>query len=143
MTSLKAGEIALLLDDEGRILPCDGESAERYLKLERNVPYLFTFKLSRNNALLRKYFSMLSAVYDSQEFWTSKEGFRAHTLLKIGHSTRYINPLEGTYVEVPNTISFDGCTEYEFREVYNKTLTYLMETYCFGDELFNRLRLYE
>lgn len=146
LSPLKAGEIALLIDEKGQMLPADGESADRYLKLlrkDRNVVYLFRYKISRNYRLLQKYFTLLNTVYDAQEFWDSKEGFRAHTLLKIGHSTRYINPLEGEYVEVPKTISFDGCTEHEFQEIYKKTLTYLMETYCFGEELFNKLRLYE
>ncbi len=143
LNPLKAGEIALTLDDKGQMLPADGESANRYLKLKRNTVYIFRYKISRNYRLLQKYFTLLNTVYDAQEFWESKEGFRAHTLLKIGHSTRYINPLEGQYVEVPKTISFDGCTEHEFQEIYKKTLTYLMETYCFGEELFNKLRLYE
>ncbi|MCP4337392.1 MAG: DUF1367 family protein [Desulfobulbaceae bacterium] len=146
LNPLKAGEIALLIDDKGQMLPADGESANRYLKLlkkNRNTVYIFRYKISRNYRLLQKYFTLLNTVYDAQEFWESKEGFRAHTLLKIGHSTRYINPLEGQFVEVPKTISFDGCTEHEFQEIYKKTLTYLMETYCFGEELFNKLRLYE
>jgi len=131
------------LNKDGQLIPCDGLSAKRYLKMERSTPYVFKYRLNRNYKLLQKYFSLLNEVYDAQEFWTNKDGFRAHTLLKIGHSTRYINPLEGKYVEVPNTISFEGCTEHEFKEVYQKTLTYLMETYCFGEELFNKLRLYE
>ena len=143
MTSLKAGEIALELNAGGQMIPCDGESAKRYLKMKRNTPYIFKYRLSRNYKLLQKYFSLLNEVYDAQEYWTSKDGFRAHTLLKIGHSTRYINPMSGDYIEVPNTISFEGCTEHEFREVYKKTLTYLMETYYIGEELFNKLRLYE
>lgn len=143
--SLKAGEIVLELDENGQMLPFRGcgESAKRYLKLERGVPYIFKLKLSRNYRLLQKYFKLLNTVFENQDYWKSKDGFRAHTLLKIGHSTQYINPMEGKYIEVPKTISFDSCSEQEFREIYKKTLTYLMETYAMDDDLYNMLRLYE
>ena len=84
VTNLSAGEIALYVDEAGRILPADGESAERVMKMKRSEPYIFTMKRARNYSFLKKYFSLLNTAFQNQDKFADSEWFRKHTLIGCG-----------------------------------------------------------
>lgn len=143
ISHLKAGQIAVVLNDEGQMLPYCGESAERYVKLKRGVPYLMTIKESRNLGFHKKYFSMLNLAFENQEYFKETKWFRKHTLIALGYCTVEVDPFTGEVHKEADSISFDECTQAEFEEIYKNTQRYLMEKYCFDDKMFNRLRDYD
>ncbi len=135
---LKKNQICLVKDAKGQIMPhpeCH-ESAVRYAKWEVGQPRVVTVKLERNYSLLAKYFSMLRTAFDNQERFIDDKVFRAHTLVAIGHSTRYLDPKSNEVFELADTISFAGCSEVDFQEIYKKTVDYFMREYCFDDDMF-------
>jgi len=142
-THLKKGQIGLYLDDKGFLLPLDAVSADRYMKLKRGEPYVFTFKRSRNYMFHRKYFSLLNLAFSNQEKFAEFEWFRKWTLIAIGECKTYIDPFTGKISNEAVSVSFDKCSEDDFDNIYSKTVTFFIEKFCFDDDFFNKLRSYD
>lgn len=139
---LKKGEIALYLDKQGQLKPLDGESADRYLKLFRNEPYIFSMKRARNYAFLKKYFSLINLAFDNQEKFDNIEWFRKWSLIAVGWCKEYINPFDGKVNYEVKSVSFEKCKESEFDEVYKNTVQLFIDRFCFDEDFFNRLNNY-
>ena len=137
VTNLSAGEIALYRDDEGRLIPADGESVERFAKMKAGEPYIFTMKRERNYKFLKKYFMLLNCAYQNQELFADSEWFRKHTLIGIGHCETRIDPFSGSVYFEAKSVSFAKCKEPEFDSIYRKTVTFLVEKYGFDDNFVN------
>jgi len=142
ITNLEAGEIALAVDETGRILPVDGESVERVIKMKRGEPYIFTMKRARNYPFLKKYFSLLNTAFQNQDKFTEPEWFRKHTLLAVGWCTEHIDPFTGDVCYVAKSVSFSKCSEMQFMEIYGKTVDFLVSKYGFDDKFVNEVMGY-
>ena len=142
-THLKRGEIGLYLSSTGQLMPLDAESATRYLKLKRDEPYVFTMKRARNYAFHSKYFSLISLAFKNQEKFSEIEWFRKWTLISIGECSERIDPFTGAVSYEAKSVSFNKCTEFEFENIYSKTITLFMEKFCYDNDFFNKLRSYD
>ncbi len=135
---LKKNQICLVKDAKGQIMPhpeCH-ESAVRYAKWKVGQPRVVTVKLERSYPFLAKYFAMLNTAYDNQDRFDNTEAFRFHTLCAVGWCTRGFDFKENAYLEFATSISFAGCSEVDFREVFTNTVEYFMIEYCFDDDMF-------
>ncbi len=136
---LKKNQICLVKDAKGQIMPHPDcvESYERYAEWGVGEARVVTSKKERNYALLAKYFCMMRTAFGNQERFVDETVFRAHTLIAIGWSTRYLDPKENKVFEIADSISYGACEEVDFREeVYKKTVDYFMREYCFDDDMF-------
>ena len=140
MSHLKKGEIVLYRAGE-HMCPADEESFERLKKLKQHHYYSVTVKMYRNYKFHKKYFSMLNLAFHNQDEFDSFEWFRENTLIQIGHCETSFNR-EGKLLYKVKTISFSGCSELQFQELYDKTLTLLMKRYGFTKEFREELISY-
>lgn len=138
-TLLKKGEIMLFLNDEGQLMPVDGESAKRYTKMYRGVAYRFTIKRERNYEFHKKYFALLNCVYKSQDRFSNFEWFRKYTCIAIGWCNTYTHPVTGDVWNEPKSISFEKCKENEFNDIYRCTLSYFFTEYGLDESTISRL----
>lgn len=142
LSHLQAGEIALLLDQRGNLIPADAESVNRVLRMQREKVYLFTMKRPRNMGFHRKYFSLLNVAFENQDKFDSPEWFREHTLIAIGHHETRIDPFTGAVYTQAKTISFGKCSQAEFEDIYSRTLNYLVAKYGYTKEFVEELVSY-
>jgi hypothetical protein len=138
---LKAGELHVYIDESGEVRPADEETHKRIKRLKKGNYYSLKYKVIRNYKFHKKFFSLLNLAYQNQELFDNFEWFREYTLLGAGHFESAITP-DGKTMYKTKSISFDKCSEDEFNEVYQNTLTFLMGKYGFTLEFIDKLLEY-
>ena len=136
--NLKAGELHVYVNDSGDFRPADEATRDRMNRLRKGQYYSFQYKRIRNYQFHKKYFAMLKLAFDNQEEFSSEEWLRRYTMLGIGRVETVITR-DGKTVYMPESISFDKMDENEFEEVYQKTLSFLMERYGFDESFVDKL----
>lgn len=84
----------------------------------------------RNPQFHRKFFKMISVVWENQEAFTEKEIFRKKVLMLAGFCDIVL--IDGQAYLETKSISFANMGETEFREVYDRVLDILVSEYCHG-----------
>jgi hypothetical protein len=138
---LKPSELHIYIDESGEMRACDEESHKRLKRIKKGVEYSFTYKVIRNYKFLKKFFSLLNLAYQNQDRYDNDVFFREDTLIGSGWCEMYYSS-DGELRHKVKSISFEKCTEAEFEEVYNNTVTFLMSKYGFTDEFINQLLEY-
>lgn len=138
---LKKGEIALYVDNYGQLMPCDGESAERYSRFKRGVPYLFSVSKKRNYDMLCKYFKMLRTAYNNQDNYDSFEWFRRSVIAGAGYAKTFVSS-DGVTMIHADSISFEKCSESRFMEIYQNSINYIVNKYGFDDDFVMEVMSY-
>lgn len=138
---LKSGEICLYKGEDGQILPADGDSADRYNRWPIGKEYVMKKVSKRNLGYHRKYFKMLNLAFGNQEAFTDVEWFREYVLIGVGYMDTLLTP-EGKTMYKVKSIAFDNCDQEEFENIYQKTLTFLLQRFGWGREFENELLSY-
>ena len=104
----------------------DGES-ERYME---KIPFgeQVTCKINRprNPAFHRKFFSLLSLVFENQELYDNFERFRKEVVMRAGFYEEHVH-LTGKVSYVAKSLSYDSMDETEFSELYDKCCVVILQ----------------
>lgn len=94
----------------------------RSAKLKMGEFYEIEIRKKRNILFHRKFFALLTLVFDNQVHFKSTEfePFRGYMLIKAGFFTRTDTPKGAFYY--PKSISFANMDEIEFSDLYDKML---------------------
>lgn len=79
----------------------------------------------RNGRFHRRFFAMLSLVFENQEAFTDREQFRKACLIEAGYYTD-VKLLDGTVSREAQSMSFTAMDELTFRQVYNAVVNVIL-----------------
>lgn len=109
------------------LIPADEQSIEIFNKLPQGKVMRCEYKFPRNYKFHKKYFSMLSVMFDMQEHFTNFEEFRFWLTLKSGYYEMIKAP-NGYELFRPKSIAFSKMQNDEFEKLYNDTInTFIRE----------------
>jgi hypothetical protein len=106
--------------------PADAQ-AEKYLT---RVPFgesvVCKVNRPRNPGLHRKFFSLLSLVFENQERYQSFDSFRHEIVMRAGYYEKHVH-LTGQVSYVAKSLAYDSMDESEFEELYDKCCDVIIE----------------
>lgn len=92
---------------------------------------------TRNYENHKRYFAFIETVFDMQEWFEDKEQMRKWVQMKAGHYEQIIAP-NGKAVFSPISIDFAKIDELQFRELFNKSITVVINARMESGEQFIR-----
>ncbi len=125
-------EYFLVRTNEG-FAPSDELSEQRTKRIPLGEIVRAEIKKGRNVLFHRKYFALLNLVFQNQDKYKNLEDLLVEIKLKIGYYTEHITT-KGIVIYVPKSISFAGCDQSTFEEIYSKTIDVCLEHFMFIDE---------
>ena len=115
---------------------------EKAKKLKANQEYQCEVKQPRNYRFHKKYFSLIKLLFDNQEVYSNIDDLRHDLIIEAGYYRKYIN-IHKNEVKVAKCISFAKMTEYEFGELYSKTLDVIVKYFNFDrQDIINNVEQY-
>mgnify|MGYP003640233135 FL=1 len=111
-------------------------------KLKVGVEYQCEIKRPRNYNFHKKYFALLTMLFDNQERYSNKDHLRKDLTIEAGFYTVRKN-LKGVEVYEANSISFSSMKQESFDDLYSKTLDVIVKYFNFDkEEIINNVEQY-
>tara|TARA_R110000782_G_scaffold263022_1_gene355478 strand:+ start:674 stop:1087 length:414 start_codon:yes stop_codon:yes gene_type:complete len=111
-------------------------------KLKVGVEYQCEIKRPRNYNFHKKYFALLTMLFDNQERYSNKDHLRKDLTIEAGFYTVRKN-LKGVEVYEANSISFASMKQESFDDLYSKTLDVIVKYFNFDkEEIINNVEQY-
>ena len=111
-------------------------------KLKVGVEYQCDIKRPRNYNFHKKYFALITMLYDNQERYTNIDHLRKDLTIEAGFYTIRKN-LKGIEVYEANSISFGKMKQKDFDDLYSKTLDVIVKFFNFDkQEIINNVEQY-
>ena len=111
-------------------------------KLKVGVEYQCEIKRPRNYNFHKKYFALITMLYDNQERYINIDHLRKDLTIEAGFYTVRKN-LQGVDVYEANSISFSKMKQNDFDDLYSKTLDVIVKYFNFDkEEIINNVEQY-
>jgi len=117
------------------LIPVYDSGYEKKKRLKIGKVYMAEVKQDRHIKHHRKFFALLSLLFDNQEMTDDFEIFRSAILIESGLSESVINKKTGVVTVVPKSISFSNMDQLEFEEVYQKVHVYACKAFDLPDDI--------
>lgn len=135
-------EVFLIKCKDGGFRPAWEEDAGLLNYVKEDQIIQVSFRRPRNPANHRRFFKMLAVVIENMpddvpDRYRNVEYLRYELMIGIGHC-EIRHSKGGKEYPVPKTISFESVDEETFRDIYNKSVDYLLKHFLKGldkDEL--------
>lgn len=115
----------------GLLAPGDQQAEEALKKIGQGELMQCEIKRPRNLSFHRKYFALLTLVFQNQEKYEDFEAFRAEVTMRAGWWEEHKH-LSGKISFFPKSISFAKMDENDFSKLYDKTIDVLLEHFLPG-----------
>ena len=128
-----------LIDGVLCLIPLDKMSFEDLNKTKNNTVFQCKLTRPRNYKFHRKFFALLSVVFDMQERYSNINDLRVEMELRAGSYDEHIT-IKGKIIYIPKSISFAKMTQQEFEKLYSKCIDVALQYFCKNlkrDELEN------
>lgn len=126
-------KLYLTKQGNGSFMPSYGSDHEAAKKIKTGNTVECEIKQSRNILFHRKYFALLNLVYENQEVYQNLDHLRHDLTLEAGfYDVRY--NIHGEEIKQVKSISFASMSEFEFNELYSKTLDVIVKYFKFERE---------
>jgi hypothetical protein len=104
----------------------DGES-ERYMeKIPFGEQVSCKINRTRNSQFHRKFFSLLSLIFENQERYQSFERFRKEVVMRAGFFEEHVH-LTGKVSYVAKSLSYEKMDETEFADLFDKCCVVILQ----------------
>jgi len=123
-------KVYLVKQLSGQFKLADGTDYEKAKKLKLNEIYECEIKQPRNLKFHRKFFALLTMVFENQERYDNMEHLRKDLIIASGHYDLRYN-LEGVEIYEAKSISFANMTEFEFGELYSSVIDAIVKYFNF------------
>jgi len=128
------GELRLAKTTAGYFIPETVEDQEIAKGIKAGETIAVKWSKPRNPGNHRRYFAMIGVIIDNMpetvpDRYHNPEYLRYETLIGIGHC-EWRTSRNGTGYPVPKSIAFDKMDEDEFRDIYSRTVNYLLKHFC-------------
>lgn len=121
------------------------EETRKYIHNRKDGQVIVSdIKMARNYENHKRFFSMLNAAFDMQEFYSEFEVFRNWITVASGWFNIMVYP-DGTTQLIPKSISFENMDELEFRKLFKTAIGAFLEEFGQGmtDDEFMRIIDYD
>jgi len=126
-------KVYLVKQLSGQFKLADGTDYEKAKKIKLNEIYECEIKQPRNLKFHRKFFALLTMVFENQEQYTNMEHLRKDLIIAAGHYDLRYN-FDGLEICEAKSISFAKMTEDEFGELYNSVIDVIVKYFHFDRE---------
>lgn len=127
-------KIALVKQDDNSFIAAYDSDFEKVQKLQRDVLLQCDITKPRNYEFHKKYWGLINMVYSNQERYTDINDLREDITIEAGYYTTRID-IHGEIKKKAMSISFASMDEYEFSDLYSKTLDVIIEHFNFEKQL--------
>ena len=117
-----------VIKKDGCLVPSTSMDRHYLDGIKNNTLFTVEIKQRRNAKFHRKFFALLSYVYDSQEKWDTVEQLLLEFKIKLEHFTIYVTT-DGTVVYIPKSISFHSMDQHEFERFYSRAVDLVLAEY--------------
>jgi len=111
-------------------------------KLKPNTEYQCEIKRPRNYKFHKKYFALITMLFENQERYNNINDLRHDLIVEAGYYRRYLD-MQGQSVKVALSISFASMNQEDFDDLYSKTLDAIVQHFNFDKEdIINNVEQY-
>ena len=112
----------------GALRPTDVQGDEAFTKIKNGDLVTIEITKPRNVQHHRKFFAMMTIVYQNQEHYKSMDELLDWVKLNIGHYETSIGKFNGQVFELkrPKSISFAAMANDDFAEFYERAVTWVL-----------------
>lgn len=103
---------------------------EKAKKLKAGVQFECDVKKKRNYEFHKKYFALINLVFDNQERYNNIDHLRKDITIAAGYYTQRLN-IKGEVITEADSISFSKMDDFQFSELYSKTLDAIVKYFHF------------
>jgi len=116
----------------GKYVPAYDSDYEKSKKHKEGEFYEIEIKQPRNIKFHNKYFALLNLVFENQENYTNIDDLRREITIDIGYYHEYVT-IHGEIKKQAKSISFANMDDFEFSELYGKTINEILANYLTGN----------
>lgn len=110
------------IDLQNKVVPCTDFDYDILRKVKKNEVLSIEIKKERNIGFHRKFFILISLLFDNQELYNNIDGYRHDLLISSGFYEERTNFLTGAVTLKAKSISFSKMDDLEFQEVYSRVI---------------------
>ena len=126
MAKLKKVPLQVTLTN-GRFVPVSSYDAERLEDYAQNTVFEVKPTKSRSNAHHNKYWAILRRVVKATGKWPTEYHLHDELKLACGYVTSYFSALDGSFIRLPDSISFAEMNQTEFNKYFEAAMAKLAE----------------
>lgn len=132
----------LCRNESGHIVAAFDEDREKLRHLKRGEPFMAEVTVPRNMLLHKKYWTLITLVFENQEKYKNIDSLRREITIDAGFYTEYLDQA-GEVRKKADSISFDKMEMHVFSDLYSRTLDTIVEKYHFNKQaLINEVELF-
>lgn len=106
------------INAQGKVIPLFDSDYDVFKKLKKNVPLSFEVKQERNYKFHKKFFALITMVFDNQEIYEDRETLRYDLTIEAGFWNEHVD-FNGEIKRTAKSISFAAMDDIEFSSLYN------------------------
>lgn len=133
-------ELYLAKSPQGQYLPASTDDKEKSNKIGVGEICKVKTVKARNYQFHKKFFALLQHGFDNQDVYDNFEVFRKEVIMRAGYFDMHTH-LSGKVSIHPKSIKFEKMDEYEFSELYSKSIDVILQNFMVGstEEELNRV----
>jgi len=116
----------------GKYIPAYDSDHEKAKRQKDNELYKVKITQPRNIKFHKKYFALINMVFDNQEMYQNIEDMREEITIEAGYFIEYSNH-HGEIKKKAKSISFAKMDNFEFSELYDKTIYVILKYILIGN----------
>lgn len=122
------------INAQGKIVPLFDSDYEVFKKLKKNTPLAFEVKQERNYKFHKKFFALITMVFDNQEIYTDRDVLRYDLTIEAGFWNEHVD-FNGEIKRTAKSISFASMDDTEFSSLYNAFVMAVIRVLKWNNEM--------
>ncbi len=114
----------------GNVLHPTPEAEEKFKRIPQGSIVHWTYRRPQIAAYHRKFFAMISVIFDNQAEYQNKDLFYKVLVMLAGFCD--IIQVGDKTLFVADSVSFEKCSQAKLEEIYDKVLDVALEKFCVG-----------
>jgi hypothetical protein len=109
------------------------EAVEKFNRIPQGAIVHWTYRRPQIAAFHRKFFAMISVIFDNQSEYNNKDLFYKVLIMLSGFCE--IVQVGDKTLFVADSVSFEKCSQSKLEEIYDKVLDVALERFCVGSSV--------
>lgn len=114
----------------GKAMHPTPEAREKFDRIPQNAIIHWTYRRPQIAAFHRKFFALVSVIFDNQSEYNNKDLFYKVLIMLSGFCE--IVQVGDKTLFVADSVSFEKCSQAKLEEIYDKVLDVALEKFCVG-----------
>ena len=117
----------------GNVLHPTPEAVEKFNRIPQGAIVHWTYRSKQIAAYHRKFFALVSVIFDNQAEYQNKDLFYKVLVMLAGFCD--IIQVGDKTLFVADSVSFEKCSQAKLEEIYDKVLDVALERFCVGSSV--------